>query len=131
MVFRPKFATGAAVLACASLLLPASAAMAASGPATRLVPCGTESCLQVSGRRSDASSQVLVNGHPVAVEGVRSWKTTLPLTTVRAWSVPMARAIDVTVADRTEKNDTTESADLPIGLFGGNTDLAVLVIPGY
>lgn len=108
------------------------AAMAASRPDTRphtrLVACGKESCLLVSGRRADADAEVRINGRPISVEGRRNWKVRLPVETVRAWSVPMARSIDVTVADAGMATGTTTRANLPIGLLGHVTDLAALEI---
>jgi hypothetical protein len=117
-------AIGAALFA--SSLSPS--AMAASAPDTRLVSCGEESCLLVSGQRADAASEVRINGHAVPVEGRQTWKVRLPVDTVRAWSAPMARTIDVTVRDPGAPAETTKRADLPIGLLGHVTELASLVI---
>lgn len=106
----------------------APGAMAAPEPATRLVECGRESCLVVSGHRADPQAKVLINGRSVAVEGGRAWKVRLPLGTVRDWSAPMARTIDVTVLASPKMKEDTKQADLPIGLLGHVTDLAYLVV---
>lgn len=102
--------------------------MAASEPRTRLVSTGTQSALLVSGYRTDSAAQVDINGHPVTVEGGKSWRVALPVDTVRAWSTPFARSIDITVRSGPADSAETQRADLPIGLLGHVTDLAALVI---
>lgn len=97
-------------------------AWAAQAPMTRLVECGTESCLLISGKRADATAPVLVNGHAVAARGARHWRVRVPVSTVRAWSKPHARSISVTVAD------TEYDASLPVGMLAAPHDLAMLVV---
>lgn len=111
-------------LALTALLIGVSAgpALARSGPTTRVVKCGVESCVQVSGWRTDAMAPVSLNGHAVAAEGARKWRVRVPVRTVRAWSEPYARTIAVSVAEA-----STET-DLPIGLLGGTEKLAMLVV---
>jgi hypothetical protein len=116
------FSLGVALVA--AILAPA--AMAAQTPDTRLVSCGQDSCLLVSGYRVDASSEVRINGHQVPVEGRQTWKVRLPVETVRSWSAPRARTIEVTVLG--SGDETTKRADLPIGLLGHVTELASLTI---
>ena len=50
-----------AVLACAA----SAPAMAGAKSGTRVVECGAESCLLVTGRRSHAASPVSINGYAV------------------------------------------------------------------
>ncbi len=97
-------------------------ALAERAPVTRLVACGTESCLLISGQRADAAASILVNGHAVATQGARHWRVRVPVSTVRAWSAPLARSISVTVAD------TEFEASLPVGMLGRSRDLAMLVV---
>jgi hypothetical protein len=106
----------------------ASPAMAASAPSTRVVACRTGSCLLVTGHRDNAASAVSLNGHVVPVEGDRAWRVSLPVETVRAWSVPLARTIEVTFTDAATHAETATDADLPIGLLGHSENLASLVI---
>ncbi len=114
---------------CATLVAGlATSAMASSEPRTRLVSCGSENCLLVSGHRDDATSPVLINGHAVTVEGKRSWRVSLPIETVRRWSAPFARSIDVSILDSGRQDEVAMQADLPIGLLGHVTNLASLVI---
>lgn len=105
-----------------------SPAMGASKPSTRLIRCGEESCLQISGRRDDRAMIVSVNGHVVAVEGKRRWRVRLPVEVVRQWSAPYARTIEISLRDPETQGVTIASVDLPIGLLGGLKDLASLVI---
>ena len=97
-------------------------ALAASQPSTRLVSCGQESCLLVSGRRTDATSAVFVNGREVKVEGAQKWRTRVPVNILRKWSSPFAHTVTISVAD------ASTEADLPIGLFAHIEDIAMLTI---
>jgi hypothetical protein len=106
----------------------ASPAMAASEPSTRLIRCGEQSCLQISGRRGDSAAIISINGHVVPVEGERRWRVRLPVEVVRQWSSPYARTIEVSLHDPETQRETIASVDLPIGLLGGKTELASLVI---
>ena len=106
----------------------ATAAMANSVPATRLVSCGAESCLLVAGHRPDAASPVWINGHAVTVEGGRSWRVRLPLAQVRAWSLPAARTLAVTIAQPDGHQEIMAEAGLPVGVLGHVTKLAALVV---
>ena len=105
----------------------ASPVSAATQPKARLVSCGAESCLLVTGRRADRASIVTINGHAVSVQGARTWRASLPVDTVRAWSTPYARAIMVSVDDRYRAGASAE-VDLPIGLLGHVESLAMLVV---
>lgn len=110
------------LLMLSPLLALSTPALAADAPSTRLVACGPESCLLVSGRRSDAASPVSINGHDVAVQGARRWRVRVPVSTVRAWSAPHAKTISVAVAD------VSQEASLPVGMLGPKRDLAMLVV---
>jgi hypothetical protein len=113
-----------AASATASLATPA---MAATEPTTRLVSCQSGSCLVISGRRGSPEAIVLINGHAVAVAGERSWQVRLPLETVRRWSPPMARTIQVATVDPASQASAAQDADLPIGMLG-YVELASLVV---
>ncbi|MFA7595201.1 MAG: hypothetical protein WCY92_02500 [Novosphingobium sp.] len=115
---RPLTLALGAALACA-FSVPA---MAGTKPSTRLVECGAESCLLVTGRRSDPASAVSINGYAVPVEGGRRWRAVVPVETVREWSDPYARTITVMV------DDNVKEALLPIGLLGHAHNLAMLVV---
>lgn len=106
----------------------AAPALAADAPSTRVVDCRAGNCLQISGHRASAAAAVLINGHAVAAEGERSWRAEVPVETVRAWSEPYARTIEVAVFDPATQQKTADQARLPIGLLGSTTELASLVI---
>lgn len=109
------------VVACAST------ANAAPEPKTRLVSCGSESCLLVTGRRKAANSLVSINNRLVTVEGRRTWHVRMPLAAVRELTSPYARSIEVTVAQANGHEEWSEDASLPIGLLG-HRNLATLVV---
>jgi hypothetical protein len=121
-VRKPKFALG-----IVWLVYVTSPAFAASEPSTRLVRCDRGNCLLVSGHRDSAASEVRISDHSVTVEGKRNWRVRLPLETVRDWSAPLARTIEITLHDSKTQSVSYDRADLPIGLMG-HTDLASLVI---
>jgi hypothetical protein len=111
-----------ALLALSPLLAISAPALAGPAPATRLVACGAQSCLQVTGRRDDATAQIRINGHEVETQGARHWRVRVPVSTVRAWSPPHAQSISVAVAD------VAQLAPLPIGMLAPKRDLAMLVV---
>jgi hypothetical protein len=111
-----------ALFALSPLLAFAAPALAADAPSTRLVECGSQSCLLVSGRRADNTVPVRINGHDVVTTGARAWRARVPVATVRAWSLPHARTISVAVAD------ADYEARLPVGMLGPKRDLAMLVV---
>lgn len=115
--FRNALPLGA--MLAAALSTPVSAA---PEPKTRLVDCGSGSCLLVTGQRPDTESPVSINGHAVAAQGARQWRVRVPVETVRAWSAPFARSVTVSVAD------VESQAVLPIGLLGHIDDLAFLTV---
>ncbi len=116
------------VLSVAFLAGLASPAMAASAPSARLVSHQARDCLLVSGQRDNAASAVRINGHIVQAEGKRHWRVHLPVETIRQWSAPFARSIEVTVVDPETRGETTARAALPIGLLGHVENLAMLVV---
>lgn len=116
-MLRSKTLAVCAILS-AALATPAAAA---SETSTRLVKCGSESCLRVSGQRPDKASAIVINGHEVSVKGAERWHVRMPVETVRAWSSPFARTIAVSVAG------FTQDVKLPIGMMG-HGDLAMLVV---
>lgn len=122
-VRKAVITTAAALTACLT-----STAFAASTPSTRLVSCGAESCLLVNGQRNSATSEVRINGHRVDVQGDRNWRVRLPVATVRDWSVPFARKLEVSTHDVVAGQSGSYHAILPIGLLGHVPDLASLVI---
>ena len=113
--------------AISAVILP-SPAIAAPEPSAKLVRCGAENCLRVSGYRENAATTVMVNGYVVPVEGARKWAVNLPLDTVREWSAPRARTIEVSLQEPDAVEAQNAKVRLPIGLLGDVTLLASLVI---
>ena len=70
---------------------------------------------------------VSINGRAIAVEGKRKWQARLPVQTVRYWSAPRARTIEVMLYNPRTQDLSYERPDLPIGLMG-HIDLALLVV---
>lgn len=119
------------VAAMGAVLAAAIAAPAlAQDASTRLVECGSANCLLVTGHRESAATRVHINGHAVTVEGGRNWRAKLPLETVRDWSAPYARSVEITLHDQATRRSVSQQADLPIGLMG-HTDLASLVVRAH
>lgn len=106
----------------------AEPAMAGSPPGTKLVRCGEQSCLVVSGHRDNPAAAVIINGHEVAAKGRHGWQVRLPVETVREWSLPHARTIEVALRDPGTLRQTSVEAHLPVGLLGHVTNLASLVV---
>ncbi len=119
---------GALALGMAIVIGLATPATASTKADTRLVKCHSDSCLLISGHRDNAAAAVHINGHPVSVEGRHNWQVRLPIETVRAWSEPFARTIEVAMLDSETSNKLTTQANLPIGLLCRITNLASLVI---
>jgi hypothetical protein len=108
----------------------ASPAFAAPEPSAKLVRCGADSCLRVAGHRESPEAIVRINGRVVAAQGDSSWEVQLPIETVRAWSPPHARTIQVSQQDPQSNQEASSAVTLPIGLLGGVTELASLLING-
>ncbi|GAA0273643.1 hypothetical protein GCM10009127_12650 [Alteraurantiacibacter aestuarii] len=106
----------------------ASPALAEREPSTKLVRCGEESCLQISGYRDDPASIVRLNGEVVTADGGQDWQVRLPIETVRQWSAPNARTIEVSLLDPETAQVTSASTSLPIGLLGDISSLAFLEV---
>lgn len=121
-------ATGTALLALLAIAGLAAPAAAAPRPTTRLVRCGDDTCLRISGRRDDPAAAVSINGQAVRAEGGRRWHVRLPIEQVRRWSSPSARTIAVGLVDARTQTAAIAEADLPIGLLGDRIDLASLVV---
>lgn len=116
----------AAIMLFSSFAVPASAS---PEPSARLVRCGEESCLRISGHRDSASAVVMINGNAVEAQGARRWQVHLPVDTLREWSAPFARTVNIALYNPAERQETSQSVvDLPIGLLGGVSQLDSMVV---
>ena len=113
--------SAALALAALGIVSPAQA-QPGHAPKLRVVECGAESCLRITGHRDDSAAPVLINGHEIAVTGRHRWTARVPVAKVRNWSAPYARSIQLSVANE------EHSTQLPIGLLGTRGDLAMLVV---
>lgn len=131
-VFSKTFAARAIVVLCTVAIAGlASPARAEPETSTKLVRCGAESCLRISGYRPDPGATVRINGHAVPVEGERRWQVQLPVEVVREWSEAYARTIEVSLHQADAQIGASADVELPVGMLGGPIDLSSLVISVY
>lgn len=119
MLRTPSLALAALL---AASIAPTASACDDAAPRTKLVKCGDQSCLVVSGHRADSTAKILINGHEVVAKGHHRWSAKLPVSAVRGWSAPRARSISVAVGD------AAAEARLPVGLLAPSGNLAMLVV---
>jgi len=104
---------------------------AIAAPKARLVHCGDATCLRISGRRPHAAVAVRVAGHPVAVEGNRSWRATMPLAMARDWAGADGGTLMMTLTDPRTGGESSEAVTLPPGALGKRIELASLVVRAH
>jgi hypothetical protein len=109
------------------LLAAAPAAARNAGDTARLRTCGADTCVVLRGERADPADAVTVAGHTVAATGGRRFEVAVPVASVRAWSAPFARVVEVGVVAH-DGGVTTRAVRLPIGLLGHVTELAALEV---
>ncbi|MBY9063135.1 hypothetical protein K7957_09335 [Sphingomonas yunnanensis] len=116
-----------AVTACAilSTAVPAAAERRASA---RLVHCGAETCLRLSGQRAGVAVAVRVDGHDLPVTGERSWQATVPLAEARSWRLTRGYAVPVTLVDRAGGAERNLAVPVPPGALGARMELASLIV---
>lgn len=100
---------------------------AEDAPHARLVHCGADSCLRLSGHRASAATVVRAGGEDLAVEGGRSWQVTVPLATARQWLGARNDVLTLTFADPQARARSVGVA-LPPGALGSRVELASLVV---
>lgn len=127
---RTSTASGilAASLGLAAATLPAGPAWAGD---SRLVHCGAETCLQLSGRRADPAVAVRVAGRELAVTGGRAWRATVPLSTARDWPVAAGGTLRLTLADPRSGVETADAVVVPPGALGRRVELASLTVSAH
>jgi hypothetical protein len=113
------------ILGLATIAAPLQAAHA---PQARLVHCGGETCLRISGHRQGPAVAIRIDGRDLAVDGGRTWQITVPLAMARAWAAPSGGALTVTLVDTQGGTESTETAVLPPGALGRRVELASLVV---
>ena len=109
------------LVALASVTLLPLPSLAKDTPETRLVSCGKDSCLMISGRRDHAGQSVSVNGVEIPSDGADRWRVVLPIETVRALCEPRANSLQVTITDNVSGRAAVREARLPVGLLGDSS----------
>ena len=112
-------------------LLAVVAAPAAAEPRTRLVHCGADTCLRVSGNRPHAAVAISIAGRAVSVEGARSWRVTLPLAATRGGIDPSGEGLMLTLTDPRTGIEQVQAAILPPGALGRPVILASLTVSAH
>jgi hypothetical protein len=113
------------------LVMAAVPAGAMAMPQARLVHCGGETCLRLSGHRLHPAVAVRVAGHDLTVKGGRSWNATVPLQTARDWANRAGDTLRLTLADARTGTETEDAVALPPGALGKRVELATLVISAH
>lgn len=125
---RPASRTLCFFLGLAMVAIPDTAIAA---PKARLVHCGDATCLRISGRRPHVAVTIRVAGRPLLVEGDRSWRATVPLTTARDWASADGGTLTVTLTDTQSGIESVERLALPPGALGKRIELATLIVSAY
>jgi hypothetical protein len=113
----------------AGAILSAALPAAAERPAgARLVHCGAETCLRLSGQRDGVGIAVQVDGRDLPVTGERSWQATVPLAEARTWRLTRGYAVPVTLVDRAGGAERTVAVAVPPGALGARVELASLIV---
>ena len=98
---------------------------------SRLVHCGADTCLRLSGHRSNAAVAVRIAGHDLAVTGDRSWHATVPLSTARDWPSSSRGTLTLTLVEMSTGTETVDAAIMPPGALGRRVELATLTVHAY
>ena len=110
------------------LVLVALPGIAAAEPRARLVHCGSDTCLRLTGTRVHPAVQVRIAGRDIPVEGARSWQVTMPLAATRGLVDASGQTLTITLADPRTGTQQTQAAMLPPGALGRPVELASLTI---
>ncbi len=124
VIVRPV-AKSIALLAALTIALPAHAEHAPQG---RLVHCGQDTCLRLSGRRQRPEVVIEVGGQDLAVTGRRDWVVTIPLWRARQWVQSFGDPLTLTDFDPQSNAVRTTKVLLPPGALGRHVELASLVV---
>lgn len=113
------------------LAMMAAPALSASVAQSRLVHCGRDTCLRISGRRSNPAVSIRIDGDALAVDGNRDWRVTVPLSTARIWARSSGSVLTLTSTDARGGTESRENVMLPPGAFGQRVELASLVVRAH
>jgi hypothetical protein len=113
------------------LAMAATPGFALAASQARLVHCGGETCLRISGHRAHSAVIVRVAGRDLAVDGGRSWRATVPLGAARDWTNRSGDMLMLTLADTRSGTERVDAVALPPGALGKRVELATLVIGAH
>jgi hypothetical protein len=116
------------VLLIALAIATAASSANARSATAQLITCDAGNCLLVHGHRASSQAIIRINGRTVEASGGRSWRVRLPVATVRDWSAPFARSLQVAVVDPAGPVERDDAVRLPVGLLGHELELAFLVV---
>lgn len=111
--------------------MAATPASVVAAPQAQLVHCGDDTCLRISGHRSDSAVAIRIAGRDLAVEGERKWRTTVPLKAARDWMNAAGDTLILTMTDTRTRAEAAEAVSLPPGALGKRIELATLVVRAY
>lgn len=116
-------------------LLGAAAGLFVTAPArageparARLVRCGGETCLKLSGRHASPVVAVRIRGEVVPMAPDRAWALTVPLARARPWVSDAEQGLTVELTDAENRQTEATATQLPPGAFGRRRELAMLVV---
>ena len=125
------FAIAALMSMTCALSAGAAPAQAERPTRARLITCGAESCLHLSGHRNSPSITVQVNGRDLPVEGDRTWQVIVPLSTARTWPLGHDYSVALTLVDVQTGTERAVTVALPPGSLGARLELASLVVRAH
>lgn len=128
MMIRVAVRSAACLFGLMPALIVALPAYAQRAPAARLVHCGQNTCLRLSGHRPRAGVAIRLAGQDLAVAGRRDWVLTVPLSTARAWERSPGDALTLSYVDPQSKVERAQNVLLPPGALGRPVELASLVV---
>lgn len=121
---RASWMTGLAI----GFALAATSGPAMASSRTRLVHCGDQTCLRISGHRSSSTVAIRIAGQPLAVEGGRTWRATVPLSMARSAANASRDRLTLTMINPETQAQTVAFVALPPGALGRRVELATLTV---
>ncbi|WP_298690372.1 hypothetical protein [uncultured Sphingomonas sp.] len=103
----------------------------AAAAQARLVHCGSDTCLRVSGRRANAAVAVRIAGQNFVVEGIHAWRVTVPLRVARDWRRATDGTLPVSLSDAATGIETVDPAVPPPGALERRVELATLIVRAH
>ena len=116
------------VLGLLGVLVTVTPVQAGQSARARLVSCGENTCMRLSGYRPRTAMVVRIGGHDIAVAGDRAWEAAVPLAVARTWPTTRNYAVRLALVDPDARTEQVETVMLPPGSLGSRTEIASLTI---